>query len=178
MIGLLLLLALIAALVNFLIKRNRLYKSIVKQNSQAISREKELNERISKLQASVTEPVRIDREKAQDIYDRLCHLMEVDRIYTDGQLNQERLTQLLETNHTYLSQIIKEKSGMNLSQFINSYRIKEAVRVLSDNTQADYPLKQLCSDLGFNSLSRFYVLFKESVGISPSAYRKSAQSLD
>jgi len=96
----------------------------------------------------------------------------------DGQLNQERLTQLLETNHTYLSQIIKEKSGMNLSQFINSYRIKEAVRILSDNTQQDYPLMQLCSDLGFNSLSRFYVLFKEAVGMSPSAYRKSAQSIE
>lgn len=61
---------------------------------------------------------------------------------------------------------------MNYLQFVNSYRINEAVRILSDPEQTEYPLKQLWSDLGFNSATTFYKLFQKEVGITPSVYRK------
>ena len=83
-----------------------------------------------------------------------------------------RLAAMLGTNRTYLSAVIKEKSGMNYQQFINSYRIQEAIRILSDNDSADYPLKQLWNDLGFSSSSTFYKLFQQAVGITPSVFRK------
>jgi AraC-like DNA-binding protein len=169
-----LLIAFLIVVIYHLIHRNRLYKSIVRQNTMSIKREEEMKEHIEKmLEAKDSEVKKIDQDKAQNIFDRLCDMMEKDALYTDSQLNRDRLAQLLNTNHTYLTQIIKEKTGMNLAQLINSYRIKEAVKVLSDKNKIDYPLKSLCADLGFSSLSRFYALFKESVGISPSAYRKS-----
>ena len=114
----------------------------------------------------------IEDDKAQEIYDRLCQLMERDRIYTDTQLNREHVAELLNTNRTYLSQIIKNKSGMSYLQFVNSYRINDAIRILSDRSQINYPLKQICSDLGFNSPVTFYKLFQQAVGITPSVYRK------
>ena len=98
--------------------------------------------------------------------------MEQERLYTDPQLNRERLAELLGTNRTYLSTIIKEKSGMSYLQFVNSYRIDEAIRILSDPDKIDYPLKQIWSDLGFNSPATFYKLFQQAVGITPSVYRK------
>ena len=111
-------------------------------------------------------------EKKQALYDRACQLMEQERLYTDPQLNRERLAELLGTNRTYLSAIIKEKSGMSYLQFVNSYRINEAIRILSDPDKIDYPLKQIWSDLGFNSPTTFYKLFQQAVGITPSVYRK------
>lgn len=39
-------------------------------------------------------------------------------------------------------------------------------------SRLDYPLKQLWSDLGFSSSSTFYKLFQQSVGITPSVYRR------
>ena len=111
-------------------------------------------------------------EKKQALYDRACQLMEQERLYTDPQLNRERLAELLGTNRTYLSTIIKEKSGMSYLQFVNSYRIDEAIRILSDPDKIDYPLKQIWSDLGFNSPATFYKLFQQAVGITPSVYRK------
>ena len=115
----------------------------------------------------------VDNEaKTQELYDRACELMEHERLYTDPQLNRERLAELLGTNRTYLSAIIKEKSGMSYLQFVNSYRINEAVRILSDPEKIDYPLKQIWSDLGFNSPATFYKLFQQAVGITPSVYRK------
>ena len=61
---------------------------------------------------------------------------------------------------------------MNYLQFVNSYRINEAVRILSDKNMISYPLKQIWSDLGFSSPSTFYKVFQQAVGITPSVYRK------
>lgn len=173
-------------------RRNALYKNIVRQQMESIEREKNLNTRIKELEnAPVTKPVEkvlandsltaetetdksIPSEKHQRIYAEVCRLMEEDHIYTDSQLNRESLAQMVGTNKSYLTNIIGECSGgMNLSQFINKYRLQEAIRILSDKDHIDYPLKQVASDLGFGSISTFYKLFQDKVGMSPSAYRKS-----
>ena len=161
-------------------RRNRLYKHIVSQNARAVNREKKLREQILQLEEKLaaqpsetpSQTLLQDEKRIQDLYERACQLMENDCLYKDPQLNRERLAELLGTNRTYLTKIIKEKSGMNYLQFVNSYRINEAVRILSDHTKTDYPLKQIWSDLGFNSPATFYKLFQQSVGITPSVYRK------
>lgn len=181
-------------------RRNELYHNIVRQHMDSIEREKALNARIGELEAAVptgpiepqsepeeetkgetdelalddAQPKSLPSAKSEHIYRELCRLMEQERIYTDPQLNRESLAQRVGTNKSYLTTIVSECSGgKNLSQFINHYRIQEAVRILSDREHIDYPLKQLCTDLGFGSVSTFYKLFQESVGMSPSAYRKS-----
>ena len=63
---------------------------------------------------------------------------------------------------------------MTVPQYINSYRIKEAIRILSDPSD-NTPLKAIAIDLGFNSMSTFYKLFQTSVGMTPSLYRKKVQ---
>lgn len=165
-------------------KRNALYKSIVIQNTNATKRESFLierirrgNERLQQAEQQLEEleqrrKPRIEDDKAQELYDRLCLMMERDRIYANSQIHRESVAEALGTNRTYLSQIIKEKGGMSYVQFINSYRINDAIRILSDSSQINYPLKQICSDLGFNSTATFYKLFQQAVGITPSVYRK------
>ena len=120
---------------------------------------------------------KIAEDKSQQIFDKLCRLMEDEQLYTQPQLTRETLIERLGTNHTYFSKIIKEKANMNYAQFVNSYRINKAIAILSDKSQIGYPLKKLSSDLGFSSVSTFYKLFKEATGISPSAYRKSLEDL-
>ena len=174
-------------------RRNALYKNIVRQQMESIEREKELNSRIKELETtpSLHEEMKQDlivdegndsevsgiatpSEKSRRIYNEVCRLMEEERLYTDSQLNRESLAQMVGTNKSYLTNIISECSGgMNLSQFINQYRLQEAIRMLSDKQHIDYPLKQLAADLGFGSISTFYKLFQDKVGMSPSAYRKS-----
>lgn len=61
---------------------------------------------------------------------------------------------------------------MNYLQFVNSYRINEAIKILSNKDMVSYPLKQIWSDLGFSSPSTFFKLFQQAVGITPSTYRK------
>ena len=113
-----------------------------------------------------------DDTRMQELYDRVCRVMENDKPYHEPKLTREKLAKMLGTNRTYLSTVIHAKSGMSYQQFINTYRINEAIELLSDESMIDRPLKQLWSDLGFTSSSTFYKLFQQSVGITPLAFRK------
>lgn len=171
-------------------RRNRLYKNIVKQNTRNVAYQAQMQQRIESLNQQLADqkqssihstasngPVS-ESQTLNDLYDRTCQMMEEKKLYKDSQLNRERLAELLGTNRTYLSRIIKEKSGMNYLQFVNSYRIQEAIQILSDHNRIDYPLKQIWSDLGFNSPATFYKIFQQSVGMTPSVYRKQFINMD
>ncbi len=111
-------------------------------------------------------------DKMEGLYTDLCQLMEKEYLYKEAQLTREKMAERLGTNRTYLIKVIKEKTNMNYLQFVNSYRINEAIKILSDKDKVNYPLKQIWSDLGFSSPSTFFKLFQQAVGITPSVYRK------
>lgn len=168
--------------------RQVLYKKIVKQNTAAIARQEQLQEQIEHLTReyklltdnatgnyeAVTEreTSTLNDNKIDTLYAKLCDLMVNDRLYTEAQLTREKMAERLGTNRTYLTAVIKEKTGMSYLQFVNSYRINEAIKMLSDKEKVNYPLKQIWSDLGFSSPSTFFKVFQQTVGITPSTYRK------
>lgn len=154
--------------------RQMLYKKIVLQNSRSVERQKFLEEQIAQSynESSQKQQSVLGNEKADALYKELCRLMTQERLFTESQLTREKMAERLGTNRTYLTQVIKDKAGMSYLQFINSYRINEAIRILSNKEQESYPLKQIWSDLGFSSPSTFYKQFQQAVGITPSTYRK------
>ena len=171
-------------------KRNFLYRHIVsnykeilnfeKESRQSKSIERDLDEASGKDFKSETENEKsaksnfLDTEKSKKIYTELCELLENERLYTDPNFTREELVERLHTNRTYLSQIIKNHTGKNYSQLINSYRIKEAIKVLSDPQKKDYSLKKISDELGFVSSNTFSKVFQQTVGMSPSNFRKTS----
>ena len=119
----------------------------------------------------------ISEDTSRRIYTEAVRLMEEEKLYCDQKFTREDFIERLGTNRTYLSRIIRERSGMNFSQWINSYRIKEAIRILGNKDRPDYPINQLYADVGFGSPTPFFKLFQETTGLTPSAYRKQLQSI-
>lgn len=166
--------------------RHLLYRKIVRQNTHAIARQEMLEKQIEALsndlkladknnnsvQKQEKDSFIIGDDRMESLYTQLCYLMNTERLYTQPQLTREKMAERLGTNRTYLTAIIKEKAGMNYLQFVNSYRINEAIRILSDKEKMDYPLKRIWSDLGFSSPTTFFKLFQQTVGITPTTYRK------
>lgn len=163
--------------------RQALYKKIVLQNTRAVARQKALQQQIealskekdvvpNELELPEKKSLTIDEEKMNKLYTQLCWQMEHERLYTEPQLTREKVAEILGTNRTYLTKVIKDKTGMNFLQYINSYRINEAISILSDKEKVNYPLKQIWNDLGFSSPSTFFKLFQQTLGITPSIYRK------
>ncbi|MDE7147413.1 MAG: helix-turn-helix domain-containing protein, partial [Duncaniella sp.] len=84
--------------------------------------------------------------------------------------------EMLGTNRTYLSKAINESTGKTFTQIVNDYRIREAIAQISD-LETDKPLKLICSDVGFSSLSTFYSSFQSITGMTPARYRSQLKEI-
>ncbi len=103
--------------------------------------------------------------------------MREKRVYTDNMITKEKVSEMLGTNRTYLSQIINDQTGKTFTQYVNEFRTHEAVKRLSDPKE-NIPLKALSAELGFNSMTTFYNLFQAMTGMTPTQYRNSVQELE
>ena len=189
-IGAVILVLFMILLIFYIRKRNSLYRHIVSNYKEILSIKKESNQskfpgnnqdedsaKDAKSDAENDKSAKsnmLDRGKSEKIYTELCELIENERLYADPNFTREELVERLHTNRTYLSQIIKIHTGKNYSQLINSYRIKEAIKILSNPGKKDYPLKKLSQDLGFVSSNTFSKVFQQTVGMSPSNFRKTS----
>ena len=112
-------------------------------------------------------------EKSEDIFSKITHEMEVNHIWADTTVTRETFADIVGCNRTYFSQVIKSKTGMNYSQFMNARRIHEAVKILGESSEiSSYNL--LARQLGFLSESTFYSAFKQIMGMTPARYHKLA----
>ena len=69
----------------------------------------------------------------------------------------------------YISSYFKEKTNVNLTDYINHYRIKKAV-ILSENPQNKN--KDIAEMVGLPNINTFIRLFKKYTGYTPGEYRK------
>jgi AraC-like DNA-binding protein len=108
----------------------------------------------------------------QQLFCRICDLMYgSDHIYTDANLDRNRLAQLLGTNEHYITDAISTcTDGKSVNGFLNEYRLRYAARRLATTTDAIGVIAELS---GF-SRSSFFRIFSEVYGMSPSEYRKAS----
>ena len=80
-----------------------------------------------------------------------------------------------ETTHN-VSQVINEKTGMNFFNWLASYRIEEAKKILSGNDAMKFKIEEIAEMVGYNSKASFNKAFKNITGQTPSEYRKLMQT--
>ncbi|MFL6335655.1 MAG: helix-turn-helix domain-containing protein [Pyrinomonadaceae bacterium] len=111
-------------------------------------------------------------ERADAFLKRLLDLMESEKPYTDGELTLPKLAARLSVSTHHLSQVINERLGQSFNDFVNSQRVEEAKRKLSDPASGHYSLLAIAEEVGFNSKSAFNTAFKKQTGMTPSEFRK------
>lgn len=173
LITLLLVAVIVSTLLYILYRRkNILYKAIVQQNQTAIKNEQALRKQLEECRnpgkyASSS----LSSDRTQTIFARLETLMETEKPYRDHMITKAKVAEMLETNSTYLSQAINEQTGQTFTAYVGALRIKEAIRMISD-PQDTTPIKAVCSEVGFNSMTTFYTLFQQTTGMTPATYRQ------
>jgi AraC-like DNA-binding protein len=110
------------------------------------------------------------------IYERLTYLMGVENIYKDFDLSLEGLAQMLSMTPHQLSQFMNERLGTNFRNYVNSYRIEEAKKILV--SESDKNILTICYDVGFNSKSTFNHCFKKFTNSTPSEFRQEYRPVD
>jgi AraC-like DNA-binding protein len=70
----------------------------------------------------------------------------------------------------HVSRVINEKLDQNFSDFVNSYRVELARKLLVKDLLQRYTISGIGDESGFNSRSAFYNAFKKFAGMSPGEF--------
>lgn len=114
-------------------------------------------------------------DKLKTKYSEIVSFIEKTKIYKDKELNLYMLSSLLNCSVKDLSKTINTVSGKNFNQFINEFRISEAQRLMLQSEFNKFNLKWIADEVGFNSRSTFFALFKSIVGMTPAEFKNSKQ---
>ena len=68
----------------------------------------------------------------------------------------------------YISKVLKDRKGTTLRQYIISYRLKLAKKLLEESSKS---VNEIAEDCGFNDPSYFTKTFKSAFGMTPKDYR-------
>lgn len=105
----------------------------------------------------------------REVMERLEHIMQKDRLYRDENLNLTRLSRRLGLPSRQISNAINRSANMNVSQYVNQLRIREACRLLEETEQS---VTSIMLDAGFQTKSNFNREFRRITGLSPVAWRE------
>ncbi len=100
----------------------------------------------------------------------LCSRMRQPENFIPG---LKRMQKLSGYTPEYLCKTFRKYLGQSPTEFINELRINHAARLLADS---DLGISEIAFELKFQSLSRFYHLFKRQYACTPVEYRKRALS--
>jgi AraC-like DNA-binding protein len=115
-------------------------------------------------------------ERAERYLTRLLRHMETEKPYIDGELTLPKLAERLSIPAPHLSQTINERLRQNFFDFVNTYRVEEAKRLLLDPAKQHYSVLAIAGEVGFNSKSSFNAVFKKHVRMTPSEFRKEGMN--
>ncbi|WP_289307162.1 AraC family transcriptional regulator [uncultured Phocaeicola sp.] len=107
-----------------------------------------------------------------ELYKYVLYYLEVRQVFLDPKLSLKKLSEMIETNQTYLSNVVNRYFGCHLKDLVNTYRVEYAKELLRSGK---CPLEELPQRCGFLSRSTFYTSFKKVTGVSPKRYMKQEQ---
>jgi AraC-like DNA-binding protein len=169
-LGVLLLLGVITLII-FSQKRklNIAYKALFEKNLKIIDLQKKSPEGHQERKTTLTDDMQ------DELMDKILTIMEDTAMICDTTFSINKLAAMVQSNHTYVSQVINNNLKKNFRSFLNSYRIEEAQRLFSEPDAARYTIEAVSHQVGFKSRSAFREAFREITGVSPNFYFKSMQ---
>jgi AraC-like DNA-binding protein len=98
----------------------------------------------------------------------LQHLMEKDKPYRDVNFTLQALARLANMSTHHVSQVINSGLGLSFSDFVNEYRIRDAVDMLSH----DHKVEWIGYAVGYKSKSTFFSIFKKRMDKTPTEFKR------
>lgn len=100
-------------------------------------------------------------------------LMAREKKYLDPDLTLSKLAGYMTISTNHLSQIINGQFEKNFYDFVNHYRINEAMLLIGDKNNPGSSTLEIAFEVGFGSSSGFYHAFKKITGQTPTQFKKS-----
>ena len=104
------------------------------------------------------------------LMERICRLMEEGRLYQNCDLKVTDIATALGTNRRFISDCINSQKGCTFNQFINTYRVEHAKRLMRQNP--DKKIADVYMEAGFANEQSFFRTFKAITGQTPKEWRQ------
>lgn len=118
----------------------------------------------SKTEPAVTE---VSEEASSTVVKQMVN--EIREHYTEN-ITLQMLAEKYGFSTGYISSMIKEELGLSFSEYITEKRIQKAKELLADERLS---IDMVAEKAGYNDYFYFTKVFKKTVGMSPSKYRKN-----
>ncbi|SDE15545.1 Helix-turn-helix domain-containing protein [Paenibacillus sp. UNCCL117] len=124
-------------------------------------------EALQQFAAEAAGAIQLKREENYDIIQYVIRF--IDTHYAED-ISLDMLAHKLNMSPAYLSGYIKEKTGRNFSDQLNSLRIAKAKELLSGT---NLPIQEVGNRIGYRNVTSFIRMYKKETGQTPGDYRKT-----
>lgn len=109
---------------------------------------------------------------AEKMFNNLERYMNEKQPFRNPTITLKELANESGMNERFLSNLLNEYKKQNFYDYVNSFRVKTAVALLSNPAENKRTMLDVLFDSGFNSKATFNRTFKKHTGYTPSDYRK------
>jgi len=110
-------------------------------------------------------PLETESEKNQFSKDILGY---IEKNY-NKKITAKELAEKCFYNPSYFSRIFKEFTGKTMLEYIQELRIKNSCVLLESSNKT---IDEISAEVGYNNSTRFYEIFKRTMGMTPQKYRE------
>jgi AraC-like DNA-binding protein len=109
---------------------------------------------------------------------KLKNFMEEEKPFLNPSLTIQDISKQIEIPVRELSVLINHQLGQHFYDFVNTYRIENAMAILKDSSKSKVTILEILYEVGFNSKSSFNTAFKKHTETTPTSYRNNLQNND
>lgn len=106
-----------------------------------------------------------NKENAVSVIEKICDYIN-DHLSED--LSLVRLAEINYFNPSYLSRFFKQERGVNLSEYIDTCRVRRAKELLKED---ELKVREVAVEVGYEAAHSFTRFFKKATGMTPQEYR-------
>ncbi|WP_187294672.1 helix-turn-helix domain-containing protein [Chitinophaga pinensis] len=130
-------------------------------------------------QSSPVRRTQLSITEHREIMDKLEQHLQRTRIFTDADLNMDKLAGSVGISKYHLSEALNSYASKSFYQFINEMRIERAIQQMQFMSSRALPVNvlTLAFDCGFKAKSSFNQYFKKITGLTPTAYLRSVAEM-
>ena len=106
---------------------------------------------------------------------RITEEIVVNQKYKVKEYSAAQLARDLNTNTRYISAAVNVCFGVNYSEFVNKFRVRDAKSILADKRYNPLGISDVADIVGFSNRQSFYAAFYRFTGVTPRKYRIESQ---
>jgi len=113
----------------------------------------------------------LTKELSEKILNKIIKYMKEDKPFLEDDFSLNKLSDKISTIPNYVSQVINESLNLNFFDFVNGYRIVEAKKLITNNSENKFTFLQIAYEVGYNSKSAFNRAFKKHTKLTPTKFK-------